>query len=370
MKWLMLKDEVARLAERFASVNGAASPEAKREREPMKIRNGVASITIKGALYPKRVSWMDYWGEDYAVYTEIIADIAEAKFKGASSIDFYIDSPGGRVDGLYDAMTAIRDSGIATRTIAGNVLASAAYMLASQTDQIIVTSPASAVGSFGVATSLYVSDSVVDITNRDSEKKRPDVRTEEGRAVVADELDDFWAIYAEMVAAGRNTTLDTMKKNYGQGAVMTARTALSQGMIDGIMQEDQPATSKAATIGAKSMNLEELKAQYPGVYAAVLALGKEAGSKEERDRVCAHLKLAEGSGDIETAHADIKSGDGITATVTAAHLSASMRRHQQEDRAADNPPELSATPTVPIAGDKEEKAKQEFLADHKGWVVE
>lgn len=347
MKLFMLQDEINRLSAMFSCVAGQIPPEAKpRDREPMKLRGGVATIKIKGPLYPKRVSWLDYWGEEYAIYSEIISDIAEAKFKGAKHIDFEIDSPGGYVEGLYDAMKAISDAGIRTRTIGGGTLASAAYMLAAQTHEIFVDNPASTVGSIGIATSFFASDYIIDITNRDSKKKRPDPTTEEGKAVVEDELDDFWGIYAEMIAKGRRTTVDNIKKNYGQGAVMTARTALSKGMIDEIMQSNQPA-KKAASIGAKSMDFETLKTEHPALFNAVFSLGKEAGSKEERDRVCAHLKLAEGSGDMKTAHDSIVSGEGITATVTAAHLSASMMRRMRADRMEDNPPDVNTGGSTP-----------------------
>ena len=372
MRLLMLEHEIDRLAVLFNAVVGQLPPvEAKeRERDPVKIRNGVATIRIVGPLYPKRNSWMDYWGEDYAVYSEIISDVAVAKSKGAKKIDFEIDSPGGYIDGLYDAMKAIANAGIPTRTIAGDVLASAAYMLASQTDQIVCESEVAAVGSVGIATTIYVSNWFVDIANSDSQKKRPDVTTKEGKKVVEDELDDFYEVYAEMIASGRGVSVEKVKKNYGQGAVMTARTALSKGMIDGIMQSNQPA-KPAASIGAERMNLEELKANDPGLYEKVIAIGKEAGSKEERDRVCAHLKLAEGSGDIETAHKAIEDGDGITAVVQAAHLSAAMKRQQRTDRAADEPPPVDASDETTITeASREAQAKKNFEAENKGWVIE
>jgi ClpP class serine protease len=370
MKLLMLQDEVERLAYLFASVVGQPLPEAKsKDRDPVQVKNGVATIKIKGPLYPKRNSWLDYWEEDYAVYSEIISDVAEAQYKGAKQIDFEIDSPGGYVDGLYDAMKAIASASVPTRTIAGDTLASAAYMLASQTGEIVAESEVSAVGSVGIATAMYVSDRIVDITNSDSRNKRPDVTTEEGKKVVEEELDDFYEVYAEMIAAGRKTTVDKVKRDYGQGAVMTARTALQKKMIDGIMN-NQPAESKAAKIGDK-MDPKTLKEEHRATYDAVFNAGKEAGSKEEHERACAHLILAEGSGDVEAAHKAIKDGNGITEMVKAQHMSAAMKRNMIQARQDDNPPEINtAGDTAALAASQDEKDRQAFLAEHKGWVVE
>lgn len=371
MKLLMLQYEVDRLALLFASVIGQQSPESKaKERDPLRVKNGVATIQIKGPLYPKRNSWLDYWDEEYAVYSDIIADISEAKYKGAKSIDFEIDSPGGYVDGLYDAMQAISSAGIPTRTIAGNTLASAAYMLASQTDEIVCDSEVSTVGSIGIATTMYVSDRLVDITNSDSRKKRPDVTTDEGKKVVEEELDDFYSIYAELIASGRNTSVEAVKRDYGQGAVMTARTALQKKMIDGIMS-NQPAESKAAKIGdKKSMDAKTLKEEHRATYDAIFNAGKEAGEKKERERVSAHLIAAE-CGDIEAAHEAIINGDGYSDLVKAKHDAFARRKQMIQDRLDDNPPDIGSSGGAPDVNDSEgSKLKSSFEAEHPGWEVE
>lgn len=85
----------------------------------------------------------------------------------------------------------------------------------------------------------------------------------------------------------------------------------------------------------KIMNENELRAQHPELYAAVLAKGKaeglEAGRAEgvasERDRVAAHLELGETSGDVSIAIAAIKDGAEMTQTMTAKYLAAGMKRN-------------------------------------------
>lgn len=374
MKLLMLQDEVERLAYLFASVVGQPLPEAKsKDRDPVQVKNGIATIKIKGPLYPKRNSWLDYWEEDYAVYSEIISDVAEAQYKGAKQIDFEIDSPGGYVDGLYDAMKAIASASVPTRTIAGETLASAAYMLASQTGEIIAEREASTIGSVGIATAMYVSDRIVDITNSDSRNKRPDVTTEEGKKVVEEELDDFYQIYAEMIATGRKTTVEAVKRDYGQGAVMSARTALQKKMIDGIMS-NQPAESKAAKIGDK-MDAKTLKEEHRATYDAIFKAGKEAGREAERvdnlDQLGAYFEMAEGSGDYKGAFKAALKLEPISKTLQQRHIMMAQNNQMRKDCQDDNPPELNLTGKPPLTdGGEDTRLKAEFQAKHPGWEVE
>src|SRR5690606_39031544 len=71
----------------------------------------------------------------------------------------------------------------------------------------------------------------------------------------------------------------------------------------------------------------------------------ERGVKQERDRVLAHLQLGESSGDMATAVAAIRSGDGLTLELTARYQSAAMNRSDRNKRQG----ESDATATT-VAG--------------------
>ena len=81
---------------------------------------------------------------------------------------------------------------------------------------------------------------------------------------------------------------------------MTAKKALSRGMINSI-KEDKPAGRSGLNKGKKSMNRDELKAQYPDLYAAIFNDGVEAGKAEVAEQVQGHADLAEISGDAKRA---------------------------------------------------------------------
>lgn len=88
----------------------------------------------------------------------------------------------------------------------------------------------------------------------------------------------------------------------------------------------------AAQEGKRPMNEEQLKAQHPELYAAIL---KKAAAGE-RDRVVAHLTMGESSGDMKTALAAVSDGTEMTATMQAKYMSAAMNRRDQQNRQADS----------------------------------
>lgn len=341
-KWLMLQDEIERLeAYAMERVSQADLDSAVRASEPMKMSRGsVAQIPVKGPILNARSRVLDFFGAQYTTYPDIQAQIGEALAKGARRIDFMVDSPGGAVDGLYAAMDAIRDAPVKTRAIAGPTMASAAYILASQAGEIVAENDASAIGSVGVAFKTRASGEEQIITNSDSPKKSPDVTTEDGKAIAREYLDDLWSVLNPKIAMGRGVSPETVKKDYGQGAIMTARTALQRRMIDAI-QTSKPTATPAANQGDK-MDSKTLKAEHRATYDEIL----EIGAKAERERVCAHLVLAEGSGDYDTAHQAIKDGDEMSALVMAKHQSAAMKRDLIQARQADNPLDIGAGATA------------------------
>tara|TARA_R110001632_G_scaffold89055_5_gene192187 strand:+ start:2646 stop:3626 length:981 start_codon:yes stop_codon:yes gene_type:complete len=66
---------------------------------------------------------------------------------------------------------------------------------------------------------------------------------------------------------------------------------------------------------SNKMTANELKANHPGVYSEVLALGSESGIKAERDRVGAWLAFVDA--DTETVVAGVKDGESLSQTAMA-----------------------------------------------------
>jgi hypothetical protein len=85
------------------------------------------------------------------------------------------------------------------------------------------------------------------------------------------------------------------------------------------------------------MTSEELQAKHPEVYAAVLALGVEAGTTAERDRVSAHVVAGKANGCLELSAKFIADGSAFTGqTVQAEYMSAGLKKTDLSNRAADD----------------------------------
>jgi len=306
----------------------------------MQVTGRTAVIPIDGILTQKR-NWMaSFFGLGNTLYPDIIAAVEQANASAdVDHIELQVGtSPGGEVGGMFAAMDTIRDSGKPVEAVVDGMAASAAYGLVSQASKIIAGGRATTFGSVGVAIDTFVSDGEVSIASTKAPKKRPDLKTPEGQAVVREHLDEIHGLLAEGIAAGRKTTIEKVDADFGQGDVMLADRALKARMIDGIGTVEQSIT-QSATSGTKEipkMNLETLKSEHPAVYAEAVAAGVQRGVKEERDRVAAHLTLGDASGDMETAVAAIEAGDEVTQKVIALHTAASMRRGAVAARTEDN----------------------------------
>lgn len=308
--------------------------------------DGDAVIDVVGLLGPSRNSFLDFLGMKQTAYPDIEIQIDAAIAAGSNKIIFNFDSPGGNINGMYSVMQKIKDSGIPTVARVLGQAQSAAYMLASQCNVIEARDPLCMIGSVGVVATISSRDGVVEITNSESPEKRPDVSTDAGIASYKKTLDDIYDVVITMVAEGRRTTVGAVNRDFGRGASMTAKSALAKKMIDAIGFEKPKETKKTAGETAKKtgsfdMNIEQLKAEHPAVYAAIFESGKTAGAEDAAKMAKAHMNLAEASGDTKRALADIANGvDARDPEVTTHHQMKAIKLAQVEARTDEAAPEL------------------------------
>lgn len=322
-----------------------------------------AEIEVYGVLTKVPDFFAAYFGGGNTTYGEIVAAIAQAEQDDeVEEITLMVDSPGGTFDGLFDAIAAIQTARKPIKARVSGLAASAAYALVAQCEEITVVNRATMVGSIGVVVDMQVFESVISISSTAAPKKRPDVTTEEGKAVVREELDALHEIFVDSIATGRGTTVEKINAEYGQGATILAEEALNRGMIDAIAASPSKAVELAKPKAvnndgnqseASRMDLNELKASHPDVYAAAVAEGTTA----ERDRVTAHLTLGEASGAMKTAVAAVTDGSGMTATLQAQYMAAGMNRGDLDAAGDDDAAAAAATAAAkakaegPDAGD-------------------
>lgn len=330
--------------------NRNASPTAARAERLTSTAGSIAELSISGVLV-KNVSillWL--FGIEQTAYGDIIAALsAIAQDPAIKSVVLKVDSPGGQVDGLFEAIAALQ-SFPKPMSVVATQACSAAYALAAVAGKITAKSPASMFGSIGVAASVEIDEDVVDLTSTEAPKKRPDVTTEEGKATVVEFLDAIHGLFADAIASGRaaateeRVTVAQVNQDFGRGATLLAADAKQRGMIDSIVK---PASkSKTKPVGASAdadteeenpMDLRTLKANHLSVYTEAAAEGAVTGASAERVRVRAHLTLGAAGGDEGIARAlkAVNEGTAFDAAEQAEYMALALNKQSRELRAGD-----------------------------------
>ena len=333
----------------------------------MSIAGDTADISIKGVLTNVPNFMAMIFGGGNTTYSDIISAIASAEQNETiKNIVLSVDSPGGQIAGLFNAVSAIASAKKPVKAVVANQAASAAFALVAQADEIVAANEATSVGSVGVRVDMGVDDGTVVITSTEAPKKAPDVRTEEGKAVVREQLDAFHNVFVSSIAKGRDTTIEKVNSDFGRGTMILAGEAVKRGMIDSVAGSIPQAPSATSTGGPAavapaliddtnatngenqrevSMDINKLKTEHAATFAAAVRIGVD----QERDRVSAHLTMGEASGDMATATAAIADGSEMTALLNAKYMAAGMKKSEQTARVEDNPGELN-TPAAEADG--------------------
>ena len=316
--------------------------------------DGVANINVHGVITNKPSIMSLLFGGGNTTYSGINEALAAADADpDVSEIKMDIDSPGGTVAGFYSTVQAMRNTSKPINVHVSGQAQSAAYGIASQADNITASDPMVRIGSVGVVVDVDTDDGVKSITSSNAPNKRPDVNTDEGVATIRSELDDMEKVFVGAIAEGRKTTDKNVIKSYGQGGTFLAVEAMEIGMIDGIQSSATPKPVKTANLTkANSMNLEELKAQYPDVHAAAVA----EGVNKERVRVSAHVTYGESCGVQDQALAAIKNGTELDQAVIAEYMTAGMNRADINARSEETPSADAGTAAV---ADEENQATRD-----------
>jgi len=116
----------------------------------------------------------------------------------------------------------------------------------------------------------------------------------------------------------------------------------------------------------KIMDLNELKSQHPGVFAAAVAIG----TTEERERVEAHVTMGEAAGDLTLAMENIKSGADMNAAISAKYMASGMKNSAMTNRENEKPGNIE-TPSAGAEGeDVQDEAVAKALAEKLGVTID
>jgi HK97 family phage major capsid protein len=167
------------------------------------------------------------------------------------AVVFDVDSPGGSVYHVEEFAQEIYNAAGGAKKIVSQVnslAASAAYYLASQADEIVIT-PSGEAGSIGVRMmhqdiSKALEMKGIKVTNVTYGKYKVENNpfepmSEEGLAFAQQRVNEYGDMFVKAVARGRDVKVSDVKENFGEGRVFGAKEAKQRGMVDRIATLDE-----------------------------------------------------------------------------------------------------------------------------------
>lgn len=223
----------------------ALAPRSESKARGTNVTNGRAVIAVRGPISRRPTALSFLCGG--ASTEDIAAQLREAMADSAVEdvvLDF--DSPGGTIDGVPELADAIHKASAKKPITAfvDTMAASAAYWLASQATEIVMTA-SSEVGSIGVyAMHVDYSESMklagvkptfIQYGKNKTELSGTAPLTDEARAYLQTQIDEYGAMFTRDVARGRRVSVEMVRgETWGQGRVLTASEALKHGLADRI----------------------------------------------------------------------------------------------------------------------------------------
>jgi signal peptide peptidase SppA len=167
---------------------------------------------------------------------------------GAIVLD--IDSPGGVTDGVTETAQQIRQVRASKPVVAAvnTMAASAAYWLASQASEVMVT-PSGQAGSIGV---FVVHENIAGMLDAEgvevnliragrykAEANPWEPLSDSARSHLQDTVDRYYAMFASDVAKGRDVEASAVRGGFGEGRMLLARPAVQEGLADRLGSIDE-----------------------------------------------------------------------------------------------------------------------------------
>jgi signal peptide peptidase SppA len=211
----------------------------------------IAVVPVWGVISHRMAAMDDLSSPGGASAEQLTGQIrALANDADISAIVLDVDSPGGSVFGVPELAEEIRAARAKKPIIAvaNAMAASAAYWLASQATEFVVT-PSGQVGSIGVYTlhedlseSLKaegIEISVVKAGKYKIEGNPFGPLDDEARAALQKEVDSYYSMFTKDVAKGRGVDVEAVRNGFAEGRMANAKDAVALGMADRVATLDE-----------------------------------------------------------------------------------------------------------------------------------
>lgn len=240
------------LADRANGIKAAdaevlAALAAKKAKGPPRVKQ-VALIPIHGVMTQRADVFDEMSGMVSADTVGRLVDEAAAD-PSVDVIVMDVASPGGSVFGTAELGIKVKAASEKKKVIAvaNSLAASAAYWVASQASELVVT-PGGQVGSIGVyqmhrnvSKQLEAMGEEVTLVFEGPKKVAANAfgpLDDTGRAVLQKEVSDYYDQFVKAVAKGRGVSASQVRGGFGEGDTVRAQEAVSLGMADKVATLD------------------------------------------------------------------------------------------------------------------------------------
>jgi len=298
-------------------VQAAIAKPGKKPDTDYQVVGDVAVIPIYGVI-AKRANMVGGISRPRGTSVEAIERDLDAALadESVNTVLLDIDSPGGSVDGIAPLADKIYEARSQKKVVAfaNGMMASAAYWIGAAAEEVYAEKSA-AVGSIGVYSvindwtvanhNMGIKTEVIK-AGRHKAAGHPDkVFSEEDRAVIQEEVNEYYGLFMEAVGRNRGMTAEDVEK-VATGKLFIGKKAVSAGLVDaiknfgsvvrGLATVDHTVSKRAAAVTAdsttnkkevgqmeetiKNLTVDELKKSRADLYDAIFAEGKAAGVAE------------------------------------------------------------------------------------------
>ena len=249
---------------------------AAQQKRPARSGGGVAVVPLKGTLMPSMggLFALLFGGGGLQTFQTALSDAALDPDVQVIVMD--VDSPGGMVDQIPETADQIRavKAEKPIVAVANTQMASAAYWLASQADEVVVT-PSGEVGSIGVyelhrdLSEAHAMDGVKPTLVSAGKYKvagNPyEPLGDEARAQMQSDVDDYYRQFTAAVARGRGASADDVRNGYGEGRALHARQSVAAGLADRVGTLGDTVRRVASPAGRAALDQRRAEASEPSL---------------------------------------------------------------------------------------------------------
>lgn len=308
--WAIREDVLPTLE---AIMEGALSQEEARERlglskaaaQTSQVAGGsVAVISLQGVITPRGGLLSMLLGIGGGGLQGFRTSFREAlSDESVSSVLLVVDSPGGLIDLVPETAAEIRGAR-GTKpivAIANTDAASAAYWIASQADELVVT-PSGQVGSIGVFVRhedfsrmdemMGVKTTLIRAGKFKAEANPFEPLNDAAKGHLQETVDDLYGMFVADVAAGRGVKAADVKGGYGEGRMVLAKDAVAEGMADreATFEETVASMTGESSPGSRAQALApQVEAEAPEAEAEAIEPVVEAPEPEAEVEVPAEV---------------------------------------------------------------------------------